>query len=59
MPPEVSADVVGDRGFAGEQAIAEATTAGWLRISEAAPPVPELPDLDEGEAACIRNAMAW
>jgi predicted nucleic acid-binding protein len=58
MPPEVSAEVVGDRGFVGEQAIAEAITAGWLRVSEAAPSVPELPDLDEGEAACIRIALA-
>ena len=59
MPPEVSAEVLGDRGFAGEQAIAEAIAAGWLHISEAAPATPELPDLDEGEAACIRMALAW
>lgn len=59
MPPEVAAEVVGDRGFPGERAIAEAFTAGWLRVTEAAPPTPELPDLDEGEAACIRIALVW
>jgi predicted nucleic acid-binding protein len=59
MPPEVGAEVVGDRGFAGEAAIAAAVDSGWLRVSEAAPDTPELPDLDEGEAACIRVAMAW
>ena len=30
-----------------------------MHISEAAPATPELPDLDEGEAACIRMALAW
>lgn len=59
MPPEVAAEVVGDRGFAGEQAIADAIAEGWLRVTEAPPSTPELPDLDEGEAACIRMALAW
>lgn len=59
MPPEVSAEVVGDRGFAGEAAIAAAIAEGWLRVSEVVPSAPDLPDLDEGEAACIRIALSW
>lgn len=58
MPPEVSAEVLGDRGFSEERALAAAVSGGWLRVSEAAPALPELPDLDEGEAACIRLALA-
>ncbi len=58
MPPEVRAEVVSNRGFAGERAIVDAEVAGWLKVTEAAPLVPELPDLDEGEAACIRIALA-
>ncbi|HRP95978.1 MAG TPA: DUF3368 domain-containing protein [Rhodocyclaceae bacterium] len=58
IPPEVEAEVVGDRGFAGEQAIAAALAAGWLKVAGPVPPEPVLPDLDEGEAACIRLALA-
>lgn len=31
---------------------------GWLRLAEPTPSTPELPDLDEGETACIRLALA-
>lgn len=59
IPPEVRAEVVGSRGFAGEQAIADAMADGWLRVAESVPSTPELPDLDEGESACIRLALVW
>ena len=58
MPEEVQAEVTGDRGFAGEGDILGAVAAGWLRIAAPAPTEPVLPDLDEGEAACIRIALA-
>lgn len=62
MPEEVHAEVhakvTGDRGFAGEGDILGAVAAGGLRIAAPAPTEPALPDLDEGEAACIRIALA-
>lgn len=58
MPEEVRDEVMGNRGFPGEDDIQAALTAGWLRIASPAPSVPPLPDLDEGEAACIRLALA-
>ena len=50
-------EVVG-RNFRGEAAIADAVTAGWLLPMGPAAVDPALPDLDEGEAACIRLALA-
>lgn len=58
MPPEVRNEVVSDRGFAGAQAILNAELAGWLSVTAAAPLEPALPELDEGETACIRLALA-
>lgn len=58
MPPEVRAEVLTGQGLPGEAAIAQAELAGWLRSTEPAPSEPGLPDLDEGEAACIRLALA-
>jgi predicted nucleic acid-binding protein len=58
-PPEVRAEVLTGRGLPGEAAIAQAESAGWLRPTGPAPTEPGLPDLDEGEAACIRFALAW
>jgi len=58
IPQEVRSEVVGNRGFSGEAAILEAEQTGWLRLTQPAPLMPELPDLDEGEAACIRIALA-
>lgn len=58
FPPEVRAEVLTNRGLPGEQSIAQAEEAGWLRVTGAAPAGPDLPDLDEGEAACIRIALA-
>ena len=58
VPEKVLHEVVG-RHFRGEAAIADAVTAGWLlSVVEPAPDQPALPDLDEGEAACIRLALA-
>lgn len=57
-PPEVRAEVLTNRGLAGEEAIMLAETSGWLRLTEPAPALPVLPDLDEGETACIRIALA-
>ena len=58
LPPEVYAEMVTDRGFAGEQATLGAVAAGWLIVTQAAPLMPDLPELDEGEAAGIRLALA-
>lgn len=58
MPREVRAEVVSNRGFAGEEAILKAEAVGWLALCDPAPAVPDLPDLDEGETACIRIALA-
>ncbi len=58
VPEQVRSEVIGNRGFAGEAAILAAEQAGWLKLAPAAPAGPELPDLDEGEAACIRIALA-
>lgn len=58
LPEEVRAEVLGNRGFAGEEAILAALQADWLQPAPATPVAPELPDLDEGEAACIRLALA-
>lgn len=57
MPEEVRSEVLSGSGFPGEQAIRGAMGRGWLRLWSQ--PVGELPlpDLDEGEAACIRIAM--
>ena len=58
MPPEVRAEVLRGRALPGEAAIEEAIASGWLRMTTHGPRAPELPDLDEGEAACIRIALA-
>ena len=58
VPTEVRQEVLSGQVERGEAAIRTAIGAGWLR--EWASPVPDadLPDLDEGEAACIRIGMA-
>ncbi len=58
VPPEVRAEVLPGLGFPEEQAVRAAVAAGWLAVHAAAPGEPSLPDLDEGEAACIRIALA-
>ncbi len=58
MPPEVRREVLSGRATRGEADIRAAQEAGWLKLSGDAPADPPLPDLDEGEAACIRLALA-
>jgi predicted nucleic acid-binding protein len=62
MPREVSAEVISSgltaQKFVGEAAILNAEEQAWLRVAKPAPAGPELPDLDEGETACIRIALA-
>jgi predicted nucleic acid-binding protein len=58
MPPQVRDEVLPGRMARGESEIANALAAGWLRIWSEPIPAAELPDLDEGEAACIRIALA-
>ncbi len=58
MPIEVRREVLPERGYAEERAIAAALAAGWLAVTDVAPSTPPLPNLDEGEAACIRIALA-
>lgn len=62
MPPEVKCEVISDgstnQAFVGEAALLEAERQGWLKVTGSAPTSPELPDLDEGETACIRVALA-
>ena len=41
-----------------EQKILAAFAQGGLRVCERTPAKPELPDLDEGEVACFRLALA-
>lgn len=58
IPPQVHREVLPGLGLRGEDQIAAAVSAGWLRLwADALPELP-LPDLDEGEAACIRIALA-
>lgn len=58
MPREVHDEVLCGQGLRGEPAIQAALHAGWLVVYEPTPLAPPLPDLDEGEAACIRIALA-
>lgn len=58
VPAQVWVEVAPGKGFAGEQAIVAAQAGGYLKLADSAPLLPELPDLDEGEAACIRIALA-
>ena len=57
MPVEVQDEVLGSNRFPEEETISAAIEAAWLRVCGPAPITPSLPDLDEGEAACIRIAL--
>jgi len=54
----VLAEVLTGRFPESEAPIAEAIQSGWLRVATTVPSGPALPDLDEGEAASIRLALA-
>ena len=58
MPIEVRDEVLAGKGFVDALAIAAAIDSGWLKVCAPAPDVPVLPELDEGEAACIRIALS-
>lgn len=59
MPVEIQREVLSSLGGSDEQAIMSAQAAGILRIWPADSPLqPDLPELDEGESACIRLALA-
>ncbi len=59
MPQEVVREILSGQVTRGEQEIRQAITAGWLKVCDPAPLGPDLPDLDEGESACIRIALAY
>ena len=58
MPPEVYREVLPGLDLPGEDAITQALSAGGLDIAGPGPGTPALPELDEGESACIRIALA-
>jgi len=58
MPPEVYSEVLPGQNLPGEDAITQALGAGWLAVTAPPPGTPALPELDEGETACIRIALA-
>lgn len=57
LPREVEREVLSGPVARGQAAVQAAIAAGWLKVWEGTPSSPELPDLDEGEAACIRIAL--
>lgn len=59
VPVEVRREVLSGLGSPDERAILEEEKRGTLKVwPKEAPLAPELPDIDEGEAACIRIALA-
>lgn len=58
MPVEVRDEVLARKDFRDAAAISSAMDSGWLSVCTPTPEFPALPDLDEGEAACIRIALA-
>lgn len=58
IPTQVREEVLSGRVERGELAIRRALSLGVLREWTAPVPDTPLPDLDEGEAACIRIALA-
>ena len=57
MPREVEREVLTGTAARGEAEIGAAVAAGWLRLWDAAAPEIALPDLDDGDAACICIAL--
>jgi predicted nucleic acid-binding protein len=58
IPSEVKTEVLRGFGSPDEQAIGTAMASGWLAVCGPTPGLPALPELDEGETACIRLALA-
>lgn len=57
MPVEVRDEVLGHRRFPEEEIISAAIEATWLNVCAPVPGILNLPELDEGEAACIQIAL--
>lgn len=57
VPPFVRGEILDCGDWPGQDSLRQAFAAGWLVLAEGAADTPELPDLDEGEAACIRCAL--
>lgn len=58
VPEEVRRELLPGCGYAEERDISAALAAGWLCVRSPTPEAPLLPELDEGESACIRLALA-
>ena len=58
MPPEVERELLAGPVARGQEAVRAAFSDGWLRTWTNTVPEVALPDLDEGESACIRIALA-
>jgi predicted nucleic acid-binding protein len=58
VPQEVASEGLPGRDLPDERALREAFDRGYLLICPDTPATPPLPELDEGEAACIRLALA-
>jgi predicted nucleic acid-binding protein len=58
VPPEVRDEVLSGRVSRGEDTIAAAIENQWLGVWSGATSKQDLPNLDEGESACIRVALA-
>ena len=57
LPEEVRQEVLDCGAWPGQASLRAALDSGWLLISARHYETPLLPDLDEGEAACIRAAV--
>ncbi len=57
IPQQVLDEVLPGQGFPEESIIQAAFIDAWLRVPDSIPLTPALPDLDEGESACIRFAL--
>ena len=57
IPQEVAREVLPGQERPGEAAIVEALESGWLCLREGPRSPAPLPELDEGESACIRIAL--
>lgn len=57
VPEAVRTEVLDHGLWPGQESLHAAIQEGWLQVLGDAPSLPDLPDLDEGEAACIRHAV--
>jgi predicted nucleic acid-binding protein len=58
IPQEVAREVLTGNFPSDEAQICQAIEAAWIQVVHEVAESPPLPDLDEGEAACIRLALA-